>query len=191
MRILTCRDFFEQLRFLRTKFANQENLPPYIIFSDATLVEMATYLPQTSDELRRISGVGDLKFDKYGASFLNEIVSYCSQHDLASRIDLKTNGRSPRKRTTRSAGGSDTYTQSLELFRQGKSIPEIARTRDLTENTVQNHLARFIPTGEITLDELVPPHKVDPIRQAVTKFNSTGMLSPSKNTSATNTPTAK
>src|SRR5204863_1331810 len=151
-----------------------------IIFSDATLVEMATYLPQTSDELKRISGVGDLKFDKYGASFLNEIVSYCTSHKLASRIDLKSNGRAVRKRTTRSAGGSDTFTQSLELFRHGKSIPEIARTRDLTENTVQNHLARFITTGEITLDELVPPHKVDPIRQAVTKFNSTGMLSPIK-----------
>jgi ATP-dependent DNA helicase RecQ len=171
---------FEQLRVLRTKFANQENLPAYIIFSDATLVEMATYLPQTSDELRRISGVGDLKFDKYGAAFLTEIVAYCTTHKLASRIDLKSNGRAPRKRTTRSAGGSDTYTQSLELFRQGKTIPEIARERNLTENTVQNHLARFITTGEITLDELVPPHKVDPIRAAVTKFNSSGMLSPIK-----------
>src|SRR5205085_944894 len=108
-----------------------------IIFSDATLVEMATYLPQTSDELRRISGVGDLKFDKYGADFLNEIVSYCSQHKLASRIDLKSNGRAPRKRTSRSAGGSETFTQSLELFRQGKSIPEIALSRGISQNTVQ------------------------------------------------------
>jgi ATP-dependent DNA helicase RecQ len=171
---------FEQLRFLRTRFANQENLPAYIIFSDATLVEMATYLPQTSDELRRISGVGDLKFDKYGAAFLNEIVAYCAQHKLASRIDLKSNGRAPRKRTKRETRVGDTYNQSLELFRQGKSIPEIAHERDITQNTVQTHLARFVTTGEITLDELVPPHKVEPIRAAVTKFNSTGLLSPIK-----------
>ncbi|MFV0557363.1 MAG: DNA helicase RecQ [Enterococcus sp.] len=61
---------FEALRALRTELAQEQNLPPYLIFSDKTLQEMATYLPQNKIELLRIKGVGQNKLDKYGALFL-------------------------------------------------------------------------------------------------------------------------
>ena len=93
------QELFDDLRKLRTTFAKHENVPPYVIFSDATLVEMATYLPQTDAEFRRISGVGDLKFEKYGADFLGRIHVYCSTNNLTSRIGLKSANREPKKRT--------------------------------------------------------------------------------------------
>jgi ATP-dependent DNA helicase RecQ len=174
------QELFDQLRTIRAAFATAEKVPPYVVFSDATLVEMATYLPQLDWEMRKISGVGDLKFQKYGADFVRTIKDYCLKNNLVSRIDLKSPKRADRQRTKRDASGKDTYRISFELFRNGRSITDIARERGIQPSTVENHLARFITTGEIELQELVPLHKVEPIREAVLKFNESGALSPIK-----------
>ena len=64
---------FEQLRRLRTQMAKEEQVPPFVIFSDATLEQMAAVRPVTRDELRQISGVGVFKLEKYGEQFLKLI----------------------------------------------------------------------------------------------------------------------
>ncbi len=166
------KDLFDELKQLRTSFARDENVPPYVIFSDATLIEMATFLPQTSEEILKISGIGDLKAEKYGSDFLFEIKKYCRANKLSSRINLKSPKRETKKRTKRDANGDNTYTISLKLFRSGFSIDEIARTRDLAKSTIETHLLRFIPTGEIKLEELVPEEKIENIRQAVIELNA-------------------
>jgi len=173
-------ELFDLLRQVRTVFARGENVPPYVVFSDATLVEMATYLPQTEWEMRKIAGVGDLKFDKYGADFLNEIRNYCTRNSLVSRIDLKSPKRERKQRTKRNANGKDTYRISLDFFRDGRAIPDIARERGLAVTTIENHLARFIPTGEVSLDQFVSLEKVEPIREAIGKFADSNALSPIK-----------
>ncbi len=169
---------FEELRRLRSVIAQAEDLPPYIIFSDATLIEMATWLPLDEADMRRIMGVGDVKMQKYGRDFLAEIRKYCSRLGLTSRTNLKASSRA-RKRRTRKADGRSTFEMSLDLFREGKSIEEIARIRDLTRNTVEGHLALFIPAGKVRLDELCPEGKVQPIREAVHK-HGTAALGPIK-----------
>jgi ATP-dependent DNA helicase RecQ len=73
---------FERLRTLRKEIALKKNLPPYIIFSDTTLKEMATKFPRTSDEFHSIIGVGDHKLNKYGDDFLKEIENYCRDYSL-------------------------------------------------------------------------------------------------------------
>jgi ATP-dependent DNA helicase RecQ len=166
---------FEELRRLRSSIAKAENLPPYIIFSDATLIEMATWLPLTEDDMRRIMSVGDAKWQKYGRDFLAEIRKYCSNHGLTTRTDLKQSSRSRKKRTRRS-DGRNTFEISLDLFRQGRSVDEIAGIRDLTTSTVETHLALFIPTGKVQLDELVAEHKLTPIREAIMKHGGEGGL---------------
>ena len=174
------KDLFDELKKVRTAFAREENVPPYVIFSDATLVEMATYLPHNNGEMRKISGVGDLKLDKYGADFIAEIRNYCEKNELESRINLKSPKREPKKRTKRDASGKDTYHYSLELFQSGMSVAEIAKSREMTGSTIETHLVRFIPSGEIALEDLVPDHKIEPIKQAIIKFNDLGALSPVK-----------
>lgn len=171
---------FDDLRSIRTRIAKSENIPPYIVFSDVTLVEMATYLPQNEFEMREISGLGDLKYQKYGADFLREIKTYCAKNDLASRIDLKSPKRERKARTKRDANGKDTYHISLEMFQNGKSVSDIATERGITENTVENHLARFIQSGEVSLGQLVPNRKIEPIREAIIKFSEANALSPIK-----------
>lgn len=73
---------FERLKALRKEIALKKNLPPYIIFSDTTLKEMAARFPQSSEELHSITGVGDHKLRKYGDIFLAEIEHYCRDYDL-------------------------------------------------------------------------------------------------------------
>ncbi len=174
------QSLFDDLRRLRSNFTKHENVPPYVIFSDVTLIEMATYLPQNDWELRKISGVGDLKFDKYGADFLAEIKSYCLKNSLVSRIDLKAKKREKKVRTKRDVRGKDTYHISLDLYRDGRSISEIAKERNLSPTTIENHLIRFITTGEIRLEQFVVLEKVETIHEAIVKFQPSEALSPVK-----------
>ncbi len=67
---------FEVLRVLRKKLADAENYPPYIIFTDASLKQMAALYPRTLSDFRKINGVGDKKLEKYGAVFVKEIADY-------------------------------------------------------------------------------------------------------------------
>jgi len=173
-------ELFDKLRSLRSRFAKAENVPPYIIFSDTTLVEMAAYLPLNEAEMHRISGVGDLKYEKYGAAFLKAVEDYCRANAIASRMDLKAERTRRRVMPKRAARPSDTFRTTLKMFRGGSSVKEIARQRGLSTNTVETHLIRFIPTGEIQLDELVSPENQRAIRDAIAHVGTTYTISPIK-----------
>lgn len=67
---------FERLRELRTKIAGEESLPPYIIFSDKTLVDLCVKVPFSREEMLRVSGVGENKYERYGERFLKVIMEY-------------------------------------------------------------------------------------------------------------------
>lgn len=76
------RALFALLRARRKELAEAQGVPPYVIFSDRTLVEMATYYPQTRTSLRRIAGVGDVKLECYGKDFLGVICDYALKHKI-------------------------------------------------------------------------------------------------------------
>ncbi len=67
---------FDRLRVIRKRIAGTNHVPPYVIFSDKTLHEMCRHFPKTASEMRRISGVGDVKLERYGEDFLEEIRTY-------------------------------------------------------------------------------------------------------------------
>jgi ATP-dependent DNA helicase RecQ len=90
------QELFHQLKEIRKDIAKRENMPAYIILSDATLVELSTYLPATLSEVRKISGFGEVKLERYGKLFLDEILIYCETHLLASRISFKIPKRGER-----------------------------------------------------------------------------------------------
>ncbi len=174
------KELFDDLKRVRTTFAKSENVPPYVVFSDATLVEFATYLPQNEAELRKISGVGELKFQKYGADFLQEIKNYCEIHKLQSRINLKSPKHERKSRTKRDEHGNDTYSISLDMFNSGLSIEEIAGTRGMAKSTIEMHLIRFIQSGEVSLEDLVLYRKIEPIKSAIVRMNAGFAVAPVK-----------
>ena len=83
------KELLKALKAVRTKVAGEKNVPAYIVFSDKTLIELATYLPHNLSEIRQISGFGDYKVNQYGLIFLTVVLDYCKTNGLASRIDLK------------------------------------------------------------------------------------------------------
>ncbi len=174
------KDLFDDLKLIRTAFAKSENVPPYVVFSDATLVEFAAYLPQNESEMRKISGVGDLKMQKYGADFLREIRAYCAKNSLKSRIDLKSPKRERKSRTKRDANGHDTYSITLDMFHSGLSIGEIAEARAMVKSTIEMHLVRFIQSGEVNLEDIVLYAKIEPIKNAIVRLNAGFAVAPVK-----------
>jgi len=74
---------FEALRALRTKLAKEQNVPPYVIFPDKTLTEMAIVKPVTEGQMLDISGVGETKLSRYGKVFLNAIIPTVQNRDVS------------------------------------------------------------------------------------------------------------
>ena len=152
----------DKLRNIRREQAEKENVPPYVIFSDATLMELATYLPQTKEELNEISGFGTFKIEKYGELFLSVIVEFCEQNNLSSLIfNKKPKKKREPKTVNKSPAG--TFTTSYQMFKAGNSIEEIANIRNLAINTIQNHLVNFVTVGTIKPSELMNTNKIEPI----------------------------
>ena len=113
-----------------------------------------------------------MKLEKYGADFLKAIGRYCAINQLQSRIELKSPKRERKVRTKRDKSGEDTYTISLKMFKSGRSTDEIAAERSMVKSTIETHLVRFIPSGEIKLEDLVPAHKIEKIRDAIIELNA-------------------
>lgn len=157
---------FQQLKEVRRQLAAEENVASYIVLSDATLLELATYLPHNKDEFSKISGFGQVKIEKYGTQFCEVVTAYCREHQLKSRIHLKSPKRQRRERPERE---TDTKQQSYELFNLGHSIEKIAEFRGLSPVTIEGHLAFYVQQGKINIDQLMDPSKIPAIQQAVEK----------------------
>jgi ATP-dependent DNA helicase RecQ len=79
---------FEMLKMLRKKVAKEKDLPPYVIFQDPSLEEMATTYPTTKDELASVNGVGMGKVNKFGKEFLDLIQTYVDENDIETASDI-------------------------------------------------------------------------------------------------------
>ena len=159
------------LKHTRIVLARAENIPPYLIFSDSTLLDLCTYLPLTREDIVKINGFGTYKTEKYGNAFLELIQAYCSRNQLPSQMH-QLPGKKIKKSSTATGTlrtKSDTKQLSLQLFREGLNIAAIAESRQLSEATIEQHLCYFIETGEISIEKLVTESKQALIRATAEK----------------------
>ncbi len=148
----------QRLRKLRDAICSKADLPIYIVAGTNTLNEMCRYLPQSLIELRKISGFGDAKTEKYGPQFLDIILEYCKEKNLSSLIHEKTPKRE-RKNADEKNKKIDTKAESFKLYKEGKQIEEIAKERGLTAQTIEGHLAHYVSMGEININEVISNEK--------------------------------
>lgn len=156
-----------ELKKLRRVLAEMERVPPYVVLSDATLLELVTFLPFEPEELKYINGFGDYKIEKYGLDFTGFIKHYCKGKGIASRMfsnKIKTSITRKKKKPSLKISSAQI---SLSLYKAGMGTDEIARERGLNEETIKSHLAIFIPSGEIKISELVNENKIEPIMGAI------------------------
>lgn len=166
------KELFENLKATRSKLAHEENLPAYIIFSDSTLLDLATYLPLSENDLLKISGFGAVKLEKYGQHFLKIVRQYCTTHNLETRINLKQPKRERRPKPTTGAGSkvNSTFQVSFDLYKEGKTIEAIAEERKLSKQTIESHLSYFVAEGELSVDDFVAKDKQEAIIKATELF---------------------
>lgn len=166
------KPLFDDLKQLRNQLAHEQNVPAYIILSDSSLLDLATYLPASLADLAMISGFGAFKIEKYGLPFLDLVMAYCATRQLESRIDLK---QPKRQRKSAAPASSDTKRTSLNLFRQGKTTSDIAAERQLSTSTIESHLAEFVASGDLVLSDVVPAHKLEAIEKAARIFGTASL----------------
>ena len=169
-------ELFDELRGLRRRLADEQNLPPFVVFGDVSLRHMATLMPQTLDNFGRVQGVGSAKLEQYGEAFVAAIRRYAGPRglpdrtdELASRDRPVPSGRGRERRPSdseRRTGG--THRQTRELLAQGLTVAQIARQRNLAETTVIGHMERLASQGELLkLDHLLPePARMRQIKEA-------------------------
>lgn len=150
----------QQLRKIRDTICAKADLPIYLVAGTNTLDEMARYLPQTLTELRKISGFGDAKTEKYGQQFLDIIIEYCKEKNLLSLVHEKIPKRERKITGSEKKNKIDTKAESFKLYKEGKRVEEIAKERNLTQQTIEGHLAHYVSSGEININELVSREKV-------------------------------
>lgn len=129
---------FEALRKKRKELADQANLPPYTIFPDRTLREMACYYPRTGEGLLALYGVGRIKREKYGEAFLEIIRGHCQTHQIPER-PLSAPLAVPTPAPPASSG-TGRHLVIGERFNQGRSIEELAGDFHIRRDTVLNYL---------------------------------------------------
>ncbi len=149
---------FEKLRILRKKLADKHQVPPFIIFSDRSLHEMCRHYPAALPDMKKISGVGDAKLERYGDDFIMEIKTYLNENPHIPVPDRQSFAL-PVTMTQKKAKG-ETFEKTYELIKKGLSIEETAKTRNLSISTITAHLERLISNSrDIEIDRLVAPAK--------------------------------
>lgn len=140
---------FEMLKALRHNIALREDVPHYQVFTQKSLYAMCELLPTTSRELKAIHGMGKTRVKKYGAEIIEVITEYINDNDIEVTNTISVEHQNLKRKK------GDTKKESLKLFKQGKTIEEIASFRELNENTIFGHLASFVSSGKVKVTDLM------------------------------------
>ena len=153
------RELFQELALLRRKWAVDTHVPPFVVFGDTVLREMAVHYPTTQEAMLALNGVGPAKWEKYGQSFIDLIQAYCFKHPNISKKKM----RGPIV-----PGKNLSSAESARLFQMGDSVEEIAQKRKLSPRTILDHLAEQIALGnDLNISTLVSVEKQESINKAI------------------------
>jgi ATP-dependent DNA helicase RecQ len=153
-------DLFDYLRGIRRHLAEKENVPAYVIFSDATLKELVDKKPIQVSDLLAINGMGEFKVKKYGNTFVKEIKQWLKNNDI----------KAPK---------SDTFLETFKLLNENYSVEEIAETRQLHATTIYSHIAHLFSKNIISsIDNYVNKSEYKMVQDAAQEIGETKQLGP-------------
>ncbi len=150
---------FAQLRTERQRIAKKECVPPFVIFSDRTLREMALYFSDTPEKMGGVSGVGDAKLKKYGDTFMTIIEMYKLMNPEEAEEHAVLQAPIKIKKTRKNKTGK-TVKETLKMAKQGLTVEGIAAIRDLGEGTIGQHIETLLAEGhhdDLDIDRLIDP----------------------------------
>jgi len=161
-------ELFRRLKAVRKTIADLENVPPYVIFHDSVLNDMALYKPSSLDELVKIKGIGAAKLSRFGAEFLAEIIQYNNQFPDEEKMVVLEQTKTVKKKK---AGG--TWKSTYEMFETGLSVEEIMELREFTAWTIQEHIITALKQGfSIDYNRVLSQAEEKEIMQIVSEIGS-------------------
>lgn len=148
-------ELFTILRALRKEIADREKIPPYVVFADTALKEMCTYFPMDKAEMLQVKGVGQAKYEKYGEIFLGEIQTFLQEHPdvtpaalapaASNSVPAPSVSASPMKNNDSEMAS---HILSYNMYMDNMSIQEIAKERNFSPITIQNHIFKAVKEGK-------------------------------------------
>ena len=159
-------EFYTKLKKWRDEKAELLNVEIRRILPQKTLHEIVQNLPTSKNELKAVKGMGGTRMQQFGKEILEMVIAYRKQKGLELPIGAEKEIEK---------AGLSTQQSSFEMFKGGKTIPEIARERNLATSTIEGHLAHFIGTGELQLDQVVDPKKSKVILEYIENHQVGGM----------------
>lgn len=166
-------ELFERLRQWRQAVADERKVKVFKVLRQNTLYDIINQLPYHKSQLKPIKGLGIKKIADFGNDILDIVREYRIEKDLGipeGEIFETDNDKSKKTKS---------WEISFELFQQGKTIAQIAKERDMVESTIANHLTRYIDSGKLNLEALIPLEKMETITQYFVNADDTH-LAPAK-----------
>jgi ATP-dependent DNA helicase RecQ len=165
------RPLFEHLRQIRMEIAVERGVPPYVIFGDVTLRELAKYRPTTAVGILHVYGIGAQKQEQFGTRFTHEIAEWCAasglEHDIAADPGSPVPDPPPKSTAGQLNSKSSVY---FELFDQGLTVDEVCLQLDRAHSTVAGYLVNYIQIRKIDdAAPWVPAERLERIEAAITQ----------------------
>ena len=139
--ISTNNELLTILKSLRKSLAEEENIPPYIIFSDSTLKEFSQRFPISINELLDINGVGEHKANKYGEEFLSCIKEYVESNNVTRNFTYLKSPKSNSSKTSSTKG--KTIDITIDMLKDNPSVENVINERGLQLNTILDHIKKY------------------------------------------------
>lgn len=153
------QSLYEQLVDKRKELAVAKGVPPYVIFANAVLEELAYVMPTSKGSFLDVKGIGEKKYESYGQHFMDIILAFKSDNNID---DSKVSQRHDElyEEVTYVENSKNRYEQTLEVYKENLSLEEIASKRGLTVGTIINHLGKLHEQGEaIDFDQYIDHDK--------------------------------
>lgn len=176
-------ELFTILKELRMEISKDEKIPPYMVFGDATLKEISTRMPINEEQFLDISGVGNSKLNKYGDRFISVVNQYMKDKNIEVKWTFnKLNNSKTTSNEISTEDQKDTTTQvkqksydvTIQLIKDGKTLKEVAKERNLTLTTIIGHVQQYISDGNdinfsINFNEFFNKEDEDKVMKAIDK----------------------
>ena len=151
-------DFYTQLKRWRAEKAELLQVEVARVLAQKTLLEIVQALPVTGKELKEVKGMGGVRMKQFGREILEMILAYRDKHGMEVPAEAEKEAE---------RAGMDSRQLSYEFFKNGLTIPEIARGRQMAVSTIESHLLGYVGNGQIDIFRLVEQRKVKAIEECM------------------------
>ncbi|OBQ51583.1 DNA helicase RecQ [Halodesulfovibrio spirochaetisodalis] len=166
------------LKLERTKISREQNIPPYSVLPDKTLLELTAYRPIEKDDLCNIHGIGQTKLAMYGDMLLNVLLAFEAEHGRPETLPpLPQRAAAKQKKKDADKTITGTVQKSIDLFNELGDINLVAAERNLVPGTIYGHIARAVELGKVELAAVtaqLTAQEVESVRAEVAAAIGTG-----------------